>query len=229
MFQSFAWSTGTLFDDRQGEYPSELLAWNDGLLHLAAGGTHFGFVESGQVDLKCDSGQFQIREGMYFSVPGSCRLSGHSGRGIVITRHDYSGFFHIGGPVEQTGRLRYIDGCSDSLLVPPVVCGDPCLNLLYIPPGTQQTRHTHPSLRAGVIVSGEGVCRTPERTVSLVPGTLFVIPAETKHSFHTAESDLRVIAWHPDSDTGPCHDDHPMVNRTIVNGVAASEIPEIRT
>ena len=81
----------------------------------------------------------------------------------------------------------------------------------------------------GSIASGEGECRTPERTFRLTPGTIFVIPAESEHSFHTVDSELRVIAWHPDSDTGPRHDDHPMVNRTIVDGVSASQIPEIRT
>lgn len=229
MFQLFEWSTGPLFDERNGQYPSELLSWNDGQLDLADTGTHFGFVESGQAELECDAGRFRIREGMYFSVPHACRINGKAGRGIVMSRHGFMGFFQLGGPIEQQGRLRYIDGCSDSLLIPPVVCGDPCLNLLYIPPGTAQTQHTHPSLRAGVIVSGTGMCCTPERNVPLTPGTVFVIPAETAHSFHTRESALRVIAWHPDSDTGPCHDDHPMVNRTIVNGISAADIPEIRT
>jgi hypothetical protein len=26
---------------------------------------------------------------------------------------------------------------------------------------------------------------------------------------------LLVMAWHPDSDSGPSHDDHPMLNRTL--------------
>jgi hypothetical protein len=80
-----------------------------------------------------------------------------------------------------------------------------------------------------MIVGGEGICRTPEQTATLSAGTIFVIPAETKHSFHTTNSVLRVVAWHPDSDTGPRHDDHPMVNRTIINGISASQIPEIHT
>jgi len=82
---------------------------------------------------------------------------------------------------------------------------------------------------AGVIESRGGMCRTPEGEHPLQSGTMFVIPAETVHSFHTADSELLVVAYHPDSDTGPTHDDHPMVNRTIINGVSASAIPEIRT
>jgi hypothetical protein len=48
--------------------------------------------------------------------------------------------FALGGPCEAFGRLRYIDGCSDSLLVGPAVRGDPCLNHLHFPPGVSQTR-----------------------------------------------------------------------------------------
>ncbi len=208
MFSTFEWSNCTLFEDLDGDQPSEQSVWDDGVILPGEAGTHFGFVHSGRIQLKCDSGQFGIGAGMYFSVPGACQIHGHGSRGIVCTRRSYRGFFQIGGPVEEAGRLRYIDGCSDSLLIAPAVCGDPCLNLLHIPPGTAQT---------------------PGQTFALSMGTIFVIPAETVHSFHTTESELRVIAWHPDSDTGPSHDDHPMVNRTMVNGISASQIPEIRT
>ena len=37
-----------------------------------------------------------------------------------------------------------------------------------------------------------------------------------------------VIAYHPDSDFGPTDDDHPMVNRTIVDGVPVNQ-SNIRT
>ena len=40
---------------------------------------------------------------------------------------------------------------------------------------------------------------------------------------------MDVIAYHPDSDTGPTHDDQPMIKRTIVDGVSAADIDEIRT
>eukprot|EP00548_Thalassiothrix_antarctica_P011082 CAMPEP_0194153598 /NCGR_PEP_ID=MMETSP0152-20130528/56993_1 /TAXON_ID=1049557 /ORGANISM="Thalassiothrix antarctica, Strain L6-D1" /LENGTH=43 /DNA_ID= /DNA_START= /DNA_END= /DNA_ORIENTATION= len=40
---------------------------------------------------------------------------------------------------------------------------------------------------------------------------------------------MDVIAAHPDSDYGPTNTDHPMVNRTIVNGISASLIPSIQT
>ena len=68
------------------------------------------------------------------------------------------------------------------------------------------------------------------REVPLLPGTAFVIPAGAVHSFNTAgDETLDVFAFHPDSDFGPTGTNHPMVNRTIVGGVAASRIVEIQT
>ena len=50
------------------------------------------------------------------------------------------------------------------------------------------------------------------------------------HAFETPEgSELDVVAFHPDSDFGPAPKDHPMVNRTIVDGVSASQLDGIRT
>lgn len=228
----FDWAKagGFVYESNEG-FPTRLSLWDTATWALPDRGTHFGFVLDGPTKLRIDAGEFPLQSGMYFCVAGRGCVQG--GRGIVATRFDTTGFFSLGGPVEARGRLRYIDGCSDSLLVPPVIQGDPCLNLLHIPPHTHQTAHTHPSVRFGVILSGRGYCRsewgdTPE-TIPLNPGMAFVIPPDAIHSFHTDESDLLVVAWHPDSDTGPSHDDHPMVNRTMVNGVSAANIPEIRT
>jgi quercetin dioxygenase-like cupin family protein len=216
-----------LYHDSDQSASSTMSCWTGGLLCLSEG-THFGFVVSGTAQIETECGEFNLSAGMYFSIPGSGQVRGE-GRGVAITRHRSHGLFQIGGPIESKGRLQYIDGCSDTLLISPVVCGDACLNLLHIPVGTRQTQHTHPSLRAGVVVKGTGVCQMPDRCFDLSPEMLFVIPAETEHSFHTDDSELVVIAYHPDSDTGPTHDDHPMVNRTMVNGVSARSIKEIRT
>ena len=40
---------------------------------------------------------------------------------------------------------------------------------------------------------------------------------------------MDVIAYHPDSDFGPQDEDHPMINRTIVDGVQASRIKDIHS
>jgi hypothetical protein len=228
-FSGFDLRNGVLCDMRYDRYPTTLSAWRNGTLAMQDGATHFGYVHEGQCMISCDSGEFRLGPGMYFCLPGNGAVSGANSSGIVISRHGYRGFFQIGGPVEEKGRLNYIDGCTDSLLVPPVMLGDPCVNLLYFPAGIHQTQHTHPSMRVGIVVSGSGVCVTPAGTIPLVPGKAFIIHAEGLHSFTTHDRSMRVIAYHPDSDFGPTHENHPMINRTIVNGESASGIDRIRT
>jgi len=125
-----------LNDLSKDEFPSRFLRWDSA------------------IDLPSD--------GTYLSIPGAAEIKG--GSGIVTTRIDFEGFFVLSGPVEEIGHLRYIDDCTDSLLIPPVILDDPCLNLLHIPPHTEQTRHTHPSFRTGLIISGSGECVTPDAT-----------------------------------------------------------------
>jgi hypothetical protein len=145
-FLGFELTHGPLYRG-DGSLPSELrgFAPNEAL-GLPQGATHYGFVLEGTTTLGCAAGRFTLQAGMYFAVPGSCSVGG-PGRGVVMSRLGFSGTFMLGGPIEPQGRLRYIDGCTDSLLVGPPVLGDPCLNHLHIPAGTRQTQHTHPSLR----------------------------------------------------------------------------------
>lgn len=124
----------------------------------------------------------------------------------------------MGGPIEETGRLSYIDGCTDTLLAYPIEKGDPCLNLLHFPENINQTMHTHPSTRAGIVSSGTGFCITEDDKILLDSGFLFYLPRNTKHNFQTTEKKLNVISYHPDSDWGPTHEVHPMINRTWVDG-----------
>lgn len=208
---------GLLYDFRDNPLSTMVSAWNDSELCLGPSATHFGFVQDGSVAISSATHSFEISAGMYFSIPGEASVRG-TGCGFVASRLDNHGFFHIGGPIEAAGRLQYIDGCTDSLLVAPVLWGDPCLNLLQVPSGTNQTAHTHPSLRVGMIVSGSGICRTGAGDTSLTTGLIFVIPADIVHSFHTRDQSLLIVAWHPDSDFGPTHEQHPMRNRTLVNG-----------
>lgn len=179
-------------------------------------------------------GQFVLQPGMYFSVPTPVHIRGGGDNtggnaALVIVRHGYRGLFSLGGPIEDRGRLRYIDGCSDTLLVCPPRRGEPCLNYLHFPKNISQTMHTHPSIRVGVVAAGEGLCKTPDASFDLRPGMLWLLPEDTPHCFFTTTSTMDVIAWHPDSDTGPSDDDHPMINRTIVDGVSANAIGQIRT
>lgn len=219
-FQTFSLAHQPLLDWRSGTFPFTFSAWREDRLDLASQATHFGFVFEDACTLRTNNGDFPLHPKMYFSLPGEGYIEG--GRGIVISRWDCHGFFHLGGPIESRGRLQYIDGCSDSLLIPPTLKGEPCLNLLHIPAGVDQTPHTHPSERVGLVVSGGGVCRADHQETALTPGMAWVIHANHLHSFHTQDSDLTIIAFHPDSDFGPSDQNHPMLNRTLINGVSAS-------
>ena len=204
-------------------FSTTLRVWDGEEMALPQDGSHYGIVERGPVLLRCASGEFTLSAGMYFAVPGPAHLSG-PGRGIVVARPGYRCLFSIGGPCEEKGRLRYVDGCTDTLLLGPAKVGGPCLNLLHLPPGTDQTRHTHSSVRVGLIISGQGRCVGPGGAVALEPGQIFIIPPHTEHSFFTEDEALRVIAYHPDTDTGPSDGDHPMINRTRVGGVSAARL-----
>jgi quercetin dioxygenase-like cupin family protein len=93
-----------------------------------------------------------------------------------------------------------------------------------------QTAHTHPSMRVGMVIEGSGTCVTPDQKYNLSPGKIFIIHEEGHHKFKTAPGKhLTIVAYHPDSDFGPVDEDHPMINRTMVEGVSAREIEEIRT
>lgn len=182
-------------------------------------GTFFGFVTSGQVVLANEKITWSVTQKQWFCIPTGFTGTMHSGTKLVaIAKHDYHGLYAMGGPVEPHGRLRYIDGCSDTLLIAPPVLGDPCFNLLHFPPGIRQTSHTHPSTRMGMVMSGKGICEFGDKIIALNPGDIFHIPADTVHNFCTEEDVLNVVAYHPDSDWGPEHEDHPMINRTWVDG-----------
>lgn len=229
-FNPLSIETGLLVDLGDDVYPTRVLGWNGEALSLPdADATHYGMITEGEALLEVGGDTFRLRAGMFFVAPGRSNVRGEAGRGLVIARLGYRGLFQIGGPLEQTGRLRYIDGCTDTLLVCPPRLGEPCLNHLHLPPGTRQTTHTHPSERIGVILGGRGECRTPGGVWPLAPGMGWRIPTGCLHAFFTGQESLDVIAWHPDSDFGPSDDDHPMANRTLVAGVPASAIPEIRT
>lgn len=187
----------------------------DGHLELGEG-TTYGIVTAGSVRLRCSSGEFVLGQGMFFVVPGGFQVAG--GTALLLSLPAWTGLFQIGGPLEARGRLRYIDGCSDTLLTCPPRLGDPCLNHLHIPSGTRQTAHTHPSDRLGVIAGGHGRCITDSGVHPLEAGVAWWIPTGTRHCFHTDLVPLDVVAWHPDSDFGPTDTDHPMINRTILPG-----------
>lgn len=125
---------------------------------------------------------------------------------------------NITGWVETQGRLSYIDGCTDSLLVYPPRQGDPSMSLLYFPPGIDQTRHLHPSVRIGCVIDGSGTSdvwiKDNIQSIPLTAGDNFCLEENELHRFKTETSSMTVIAWHPDGDWGPTDHNHTMLNRT---------------
>lgn len=194
----------------------------------------FGYVHSGTAKIAFEDGEVEIQAGWWFATQNGLTLTLSEGGKIVAIQHkDYNGI-DSAGKVEHDGRLGYIDGCTNSLLVGPHKKGEPVLNGLFMPPGINQTMHTHPSLRAGIIISGYAVCNTPVtveqgvdyslfkeadyNTLPLKPGIIFVLKPECWHKFRTdlTNGNLRLIAYHPDSDFGPTDEESPMLNRTMV-------------
>jgi len=229
-FSTFELDAGLIALHDDGKFRTLLFGFVPGRkVELPAGHTHLGAVLDGDILLMCQGTERRLHGGDFFSVAGAATIMA-SGRGMVSSASQYVGMNVFGGPIEKTGRLRYIDGCSDTLLVPPVRKGDPCLNHLHFPAGIRQTPHTHPSVRTGLVFKGQGECIVPDADpIPLRAGCVFIVPTDALHSFNTHAETMAVIAFHPDSDTGMTDDDHPMVNRTIVDGVSANQIASIRT
>lgn len=246
---------GLLFDDsKHSKYPIRYHHVIDGDgAPTNKESSYFGFVYQGSANVTNIGGiSATLPKDTFFSCHEIPQLTGIF-RAILIevitvageySANNYKAQALIGGKVEAVGRLRYIDGCTDSLLIPPVKKGDPCLNHLHFPCGIIQTPHTHPSHRIGVVIRGEGECVTPFGDMPLKTGCIFLIKEDdgTKHQgkdgllheagthkFNTHGSSMDVIAFHPDSDFGPEDDSHPMINRTMVDGISAKYIQRIKT
>jgi len=243
MFKPFNIEHGLLIDLSENEYPTKVFGFNQQSLaeniyfksisFADKKDTIFGMVTDQMLRISLNGGQgdcnkISLGKGSFFVVPGDTCFYGRA-TALLIIKLNYKGYFQIGGPIEERGRLKYIDGCSDTLLVSPPIAGDPCLNHLHIPREINQTRHDHPSERIGVILKGSGICRIPTGDYPLTPGLGWHIPTGQLHSFHTEEDSLDVIAWHPESTFGPTHEKHPMISRSYVQGVSATNIPEIHT
>ena len=185
-------------------------------------------VFSGAATLSPGGEPVVLEKGCYGAIPGPLALSG-AGEALVVSTPGYRAMRLFGGPLEDHCRLRYVDNCTNSILLSPPVRGEPCLNFLRLPKLTSQTPHTHPSLRVGLVFSGNGACETPHGMLPLIDGTVFLIPPGGEHSFQSNATDLRIVIYHPDSDSGPTHTDHTMLNRTFIDGVSARELTELHT
>lgn len=210
------------------EHPTRISILADTSSELSEDATHFAIVHSGSFLASIGECRYELKAGCFASVAGAFRLQGN-GRALVLSALRYRGVNLIGGPVEANGRLRYIDGCTSSILIAPPIRGEPCLNFLHLPSHTSQTLHTHPTLRAGLIFSGNGKCETRHGMLNFAAGTVFLIPPHIEHSFQSYGESMRIVIYHPDSDSGPTHEDHTMLNRTFVNRQSARQMTDLHT
>jgi mannose-6-phosphate isomerase-like protein (cupin superfamily) len=206
----------------------EVQTWNGGTLSLRADASHFITVLNGEMEIDNKGIAAKLRDYCFGTFPGETVISG-TGNAVIVSSVNYYGMALFGGPLETDGRLRYVDGCTNSLLLAPPVKGEPCLNFLNLPSGTHQTTHTHPTIRVGMVVSGHGRCGTKADPLIFEEGSVFIIPPDALHSFQTDEANIRIILFHPDSVVGPTDTDQTMLNNTFIEGVSAQNITAIHT
>lgn len=149
------------------------------------------------------------------------------GSGLIISTEYYKGLFRATLELPMEGHLRFIDGCTDTVLLPSIVKGMPCLNFLYVPKYTTQAKHTHPSIRIGLVYSGVGECIVNDDCHKLLPGVFFIVHQDTIHQFLTTDNDLRIFVFHPDSDFGPSDEEHPMINKSLIDGDSVTNLRRI--
>jgi hypothetical protein len=216
-------------DMRMSMYPSLMTCYHtdeeNGFECGEAYATSFLYVLKGSVGFVQKHGPaVVVPAGSALSIPGVFGVVKHEDGAVFfeIRRLGYRGMWGL-TRIEQKGRLAYIDGCTDTTLIQPPRLGDPVLNYLHFPPHINQTQHLHPSIRFGVVAAGQGIAwkQTTEHDegweIPLQAGGMFCLEESAIHSFRTLDSFMDIIAYHPDSDTGPSDQNHAMLNRTYIN------------
>ena len=199
-------------------------------------GAYFIYVHEGICQAR---GDIVLTAGMFGCLNWGNLVVMENSRVLVVHHSGHEAMHSFGGPLEERGRLSYIDGCSDSLLITPVRKGDPCLNHLHFPLDINQTQHVHPSIRVGIVARGWGECITPFGNGELREGDIFLIHPENgqtalgadrqqhpvgMHSFRTRYRTMDIVAFHPDSIVGPTDNYHQMLNATVIDGTPANEL-----
>ena len=205
-------------------------------VHIPEADGLFGYLDetaSTTMLISHDDFSMSIQPGQWFQCPGNIRFDVPTGGRVMVVQRVGFDAMIAQGTVEKTGRLRYINGCHDTILCGPIKADYPVINTLHMPNGINQTMHTHPSTRMGFVIDGGADAETPVATHSLRKGTIFFLPANGRHKFRTdmdSETALRLIAFHPESGgIGPQDENHIMLNRTVVDGKGADQHPDIQT
>ena len=207
-----------IIDRRDTMYPS-IGALVDGRVYYTEDkySTYYGycFVD---VEITINKKMFTLEKGNFFSIPShehEVEFKAINSKVFVVGRLGYKGQFVV-GKVEEIGRLSYIDGCSDSMLVYPPRYGDPSISHLHFPKGINQSYHTHPSIRIGVVIKGSGFASMDGYELPLTAGCMFCLDEQELHRFRTEDEGMDIIAFHPDGEWGPTDENHTMLNRTYL-------------
>lgn len=202
------------FDHSYQGYPCRLVCVEGHREFSDHTSSFYGLVLKGDCQIKTAATNLTLTEQMYFALPGDFSLT-TSGQVVIFQRWGYRTLPTFAGPLEDDGRLSYIDTCRSSILVHPARLGDPVLNLLVFSPNIEQSPHHHPTTRLGAVVSGSGTF-VGSAQKPIEKGMVFALKSFETHCFHSGPNGLMVVAFHPDSDVGPTDEQHPMKSRTYL-------------
>ena len=115
------------------------------------------------------------------------------------------------------GNLSYMDGGTNTTAINPGRLGDPVINYVHFPAGMQQTLHTHPSHRVGMVLRGRGRVELDHGNFELAAGEVFFMQRNVLHNFTCPyNEDVVLYVFAPDSGTGPTDEVNPLKIRTYV-------------
>jgi hypothetical protein len=227
--ESILYDEYKLLDENSGCFGIALAKEDEGFFEVANLSQNFGKAKN----------EFNICSNDFVTtVKGLSSISYSSNVRMLVVQFEGFNGMNTNGEVPNFGNLGYINGAMNRLIVAPKRLGEPCLNALYINSPIDQTPHTHPSSRIGLIMDGCVIARIYQdaknlgefEDVTLEKGDVFVMSPDLMHSFHkTDEEKSWLVAFHPDSDFGPTDESGPMINRTIVGGISASKVKSIHT
>jgi len=116
------------------------------------------------------------------------------------------------------GNLSYMDGGTNTTASNPGRLGLPVVNYVHFPAGMQQTLHTHPSQRIGLILKGKGEIELDHGQIfPISEGDCWVMERNVLHNFMCNQGeDVTLFVFSPDSGTGPTDEVNPLKVRTYV-------------